>query len=566
MRWPFDVTLRLPGSKSVAQRALAVAALSSGETIVHRVTACDDVLRMIAGLHALGFDIEHDEVAETVRCRGGLPTEPGEATLHCGNGGTALRFLMSIATLVRGRWTLDGDEAMRRRPMGDLVSAWRSLGVEMTATGGSPPIVVEGGRRAGGEVSLDASVSSQFLSSLLLVAPHLEGGLSIDVSRRLASPGYVALTAEVMGQFGHVVAREGDVFSVKEGSGTPPSDYEVEADWSAAGVWSVMAEMTGGEWRDPALRADSLQSDRLLDQSIQSLRGEGERVIDVTETPDQLMNLAILAARRVGITRFVGAENLRGKECDRLAVTARELERIGVDVQEEPDGLVVKGPSRPVAGSIDPEGDHRMVMAFAALGTLTDGLSIEESECVAKSYPGFVHDLERATRSPRCLALVGLRGAGKSTLGRALAEAFELEFVDTDARFVEQFEDIDAFVEREGWGAFRAAEERICVESFRAATVVALGGGAIESAAVRAALTSVTVIWVDESLDVLRERLSRTDEARPSVTGVPVAEEIAALDLRRRPHHAALADLVLPPGESVAVRIKRIEEALTCSW
>jgi 3-phosphoshikimate 1-carboxyvinyltransferase len=581
LRLPFETHPNLPGSKSLANRALIAAALSPGETRILSAGRADDVLLLEAGLQQMGFDLRRISSADedVVLVRGkGVPAgfdDGRERRLDCGNAGTALRFLVSVAALVPGVWILDGDAHMRTRPVGDLVAAWRELGLEIEDTGGCPPIRIRGGHRRGGRVKLDASRSGQFLSSLLLVGAQLDTGLSIELQGELASASYVDLTIATLAAFGVDVSRDSrGHFTVAGPEKTLSASlgvYEVEADWSAVGAWTTLAAMTNGRVVAPRLRADSAQSDRGLAVALADLEGPGERTIDVGPMPDQLMNLAIFAARRAGDTRFVGAANLRLKECDRLAVTARELNRLGGRVEVEPDGLFIHGGQRLHGGVIDPEDDHRVAMAFAVLGTLVDGVSISSPDCVTKSYPSFWTDLEQALASPRPIALVGMRAAGKTSLGEKLAPALGLAFYDTDRVFSSQIGDIGAFVAARGWESFREQEAKLVETLLQPGRVVALGGGAAESARVRSCLRErAFTLWVDESEERVRERIAADPEARPALRlegGDPVAE-ISALLARRRPCYEEVAQVRLPADESLAVRLARSlqEISSSCSW
>ncbi|MEZ6195102.1 MAG: 3-phosphoshikimate 1-carboxyvinyltransferase [Planctomycetota bacterium] len=566
---PFDLDLVLPGSKSVAHRVLVAAALAEGPTRIANATPGDDVRRTFEGLRALGFDLRLlDETAGEVAVAGGPPAAREGGRIDCGNSGTSLRLLISVAALVDGRWELDGDDDLRRRPVGDLVRAWRDLGLEIEDTDGRPPIRLRGGGVRGGAITLRAAASGQFLSSLLLAGASLPEGLEIELEGPLASPGYVALTLETLDRFDVPAAVEGAKYRVPPARRPGGGNVLVESDWSAAGVWSVLSEITGGRYRDPGLRADSRQSDRSLEEVLLALRGDGERVIDLSRMPDQLMNLAVLAARRRGRTRFVGIANLRHKECDRLAVTVRELGRCGFRAEEEAEGIAVSGGDAPRPAVVDPERDHRVAMAFAMLGALGCDVRVADQACVAKSYPDFFADLERAAASPRCLALIGMRGAGKSSIGASLARALDLAFLDVDRVFEAEVAPIAAFVAARGWPAFRAEEAELTESLLRPGRVVSLGGGAVETPAVREALAErALVLWVDEDLATLRERIA-ADASRPSVTGADPVEEAAQLAERRRPLYESLAAIRLPPGEEASARLERAlkEVRATCTW
>ena len=567
---PFDVAPRLPGSKSIANRALVLAALARGKTTFERLTPSDDVAAMVAGLRAMGVAIEEagEEQLVVHGLGGAVPTSFREATIDCGLGGTTARFLMALAAVVPGRWTITGGARLRERPMGELLDALSRLGARIEGDARSLPATITGGTLVGGKVRLDASRSSQFLSALLLVGAATEKGIEIEVEGPVASEPYVDTTIDVLRLFGVSVASA--PFRVASQPIRAPDRFLVDPDWSAAGAWLVLARLARSHVDLAPLRRtfsadDELairQPDAVLPALLERLDGDGPRTLDVAGTPDQLMNLAIAAAARNGTTRFTGAANLRLKESDRLAVLAEQLGRAGIAVAVEPDGIVVEGRAKLRAAKLDACGDHRMAIAFALLAALHPGFEIVGGECVAKSDPRFFEELVRAGRSPRCVALVGMRGAGKTTLGKALAKRLGREFRDSDAAFVEQHGPIAEFVAERGWTPFRVAEAFLVDELLAPGRIVALGGGALETSSIRARLPGrAIVLHVDEPLATLRERIAA--EPRPSVTGGDLLAELSELLARRMPHYREVATITLAPGRSVEERVDEACAALT---
>lgn len=558
---PIDASPRLPGSKSMAQRALVAAALCDKATLVVGAGTCDDVLAMERGLGSLGYALERhgEDLLVQPRPTGAEPDSAHPRRVDVGESGTALRLLTSLAALTPGRFELTGRPGLLRRPIGELSRALVELGASLTDRAGLPPVVVEGRELPGGAIRIDASRSSQFVSSLLLVAPRFASGLTVETTGVLASPGYLELTRRVLEAFGVSIEMEGRPdggvrVQVPAAALRSSGCFEVEADWSAAGAFTLLAELSGGRSAPRGLRDDSLQPDRGFGDVLANLRGTGPRTVDVARLPDQTMNLAIAAALRSGTTEVTGAANLRLKESDRLAVTARELRRLGGRVEVLPDGLRIEGGAKLHGGRIDPEGDHRMAMAFAVLGAFVEGVEVGQPECVAKSFPGFFEELDAALATRRCIALIGQRGSGKSTLGRRLAEELRAQFVDLDERFEEEHGPITAFVENRGWPAFREQEARLLRDSLAPGRVVATGGGVIETPAALDALESEAfVVHLDATLAALRQRLAAEPDRRPSVTGRNPLEELADLEERRRPTYLACADVTLasdlPPDE-----------------
>ena len=555
--WAPNVTLAMPGSKSVANRLLiaaAVTATDAAPVTVHDVPTSDDVQHLLAGLGTLGYAVHHDATRATVTIGPRPATAPDRGELFCGNAGTALRFLVSLAAITEGTWTLTGDAAMQRRPIGPLVLAWQQLGVDVQASNGCPPVRVRSdGPPRGGAVSLDARQSSQFVSSLLLVGSRLENGLDVTFAGDAASLDYARLTARTLASFGIEATVDARGARVRpRPAAARVLDVHVDGDWSAMGVWTCLAHATGARIAGSNLQRGSGQADEALAATLAALPRTGPHTIDVAPLPDQFLNLAVLAALRDGTTTFVGGANLRVKECDRLAVGSRELRRLGADVDERPDGLVVRGGKPLHGGVIDPERDHRVAMAFALLGLLSPGIAIADPGCVAKSYPTFWRDLDTVLAHRPPLVLVGMRGSGKSTLARALVARTAAHHVDVDAQFVDRHGPIAAFVARHGWPAFRAIEAELVAAALQPNTVVATGGGAIEHDETRQLLRQhARVLWLEAPLALLRARLAGDAAARPSLTGAPVLDELEAVLRRRTPLYAEVAHVCIDAGQSL---------------
>ena len=570
---PVESVLTLPGSKSQANRAIICAALADGITTITNATPCDDVAVMVENLQKMGFDLEwEDRSAGVLRISGKMPTRNTQPVtrneLFCGNAGTTLRFLTSLACIVPGVWTITGDEHMCRRPVADLTNALRSLGAEIEDTNGCPPVRINGGPLRGGYVKLKATVSSQYLTSLLLVAPKLKEGLRIELDGSLASAGYVSLTGEVMNDFGVPVSGGGDSFRVEPANyRARPKGYEIEGDWSAAGAWLVLNSLTGSSIDFTNLNLSSGQSDRQVRAAIDRLKTKGDVSLDATLIPDQVMNLAVMAALRNGRTTITGAGNLRYKETNRLKVLVSELKKAGVEIEERADGVVISGQRSAISGqqkpvTLDPSDDHRMAMCFAIIGLIRGGILVRGPECVAKSYPRFFRDLEQVISSPKPISIVGMRGAGKSHFGRRLAARLKLEHADADHVFEKKFGPIRPFVEAKGWTAFRKNEEEIVSSLLRPGIVLSCGGGAIESSKTRSALASRSIgIWIEASETELVKRLN--NGKRPPLTGLALKEEVQMFLKKRSPYYQEVSKIRIPANlpfsRQIPYAIKKLE-------
>ncbi len=342
--------------------------------------------------------VERDATSFEVVGVGGLRA-PG-AVLRMGNAGTAMRFLTAAAVLADGSVTLDGDEHMRKRPIGPLTQALRGAGVAITDTDGKPPVRVAGqGGFAGGRLSIDASLSSQYVSALLMLGacgrePTEVALTNIDIGAR----GYIDLTVAAMQRFGaHIDAAEAGIWRI-DPTGYYATDIEVEPDASAATYPWAWAALTGGKI-DIGLAAPAFTQPDAAAYDLIAAFPDMPPLIDGSQIQDAVPTLAVLAAYNEGEVRFTGIANLRVKECDRISVLAQGLNRIKPGLaREEADDLIVSGDPRlrgaTVTATINPHADHRMAMSFALAGLLTAGITIEDPDCVAKTYPRYWDDLQ----------------------------------------------------------------------------------------------------------------------------------------------------------------------------
>jgi 3-phosphoshikimate 1-carboxyvinyltransferase len=410
---PVTARLAAPPSKSVTNRALVCAALADGGSRLAGALGGDDAQAMAAALGELGAPVRTGPAAWTVHGSGGRPRSP-RRPLDARLSGTTMRFLAAVATLAPAGATVGGAPALLRRPIGPLVAALRALGAALTDRDGFPPVTAAGGGLRGGDVRVDASASSQFASAVLLVAPYARRAVRLRADG-LGAPAYVELTAALMRDFGAAVDREGGaVWRVQAGHPYRASDLEVEYDASAAAHLFALAAATGGSVTVGNARPGTLQPDAALPDLLArmgatltrdgpALTVSGPATLDPVDAdlaamPDQVTTVAALAALARGTSRLRGVAVARGHESDRLAALAKELGKLGVAVEELPDGLVVHGRGaeglRPAR--LATHGDHRMAMALAAVAARVPGLVLDDPGCVTKTYPGFWHDLAAA--------------------------------------------------------------------------------------------------------------------------------------------------------------------------
>jgi 3-phosphoshikimate 1-carboxyvinyltransferase len=405
-----SATLTLPGSKSFTHRALIAAALAEGESRLTNALKAEDTELTAQALGRLGAGIEWQGATVRVMGSGGR-LKPVAEPLHLGNSGTSMRFLTALAALGTGQYVLTGSPRLCERPMGELLEALQQLGVKAVSQRGDgcPPVVVQGGL-AGGRASLSGAVSSQYLSALLFIGPLAPRGVEIEVTGELVSRPYVNMTLEVLAGFGISHYREGyRYFRVPGGQEYAPQDYAIEGDASSASYFWAAAALTGGRVTITNLSLESCQGDidflsvlaRLgcrIDSSPTGLTVAGGPLqgiqVNMANMPDLVPTLAVLAAFARGDTVITGAAHLRHKESDRLAAVAAELGKMGIEVQETEDGLIIHG-GQPRGAEIETYQDHRIAMAFAVAGLRVPGVVIKDPGCVAKSFPDFWEFLDR---------------------------------------------------------------------------------------------------------------------------------------------------------------------------
>jgi 3-phosphoshikimate 1-carboxyvinyltransferase len=414
-RGPLDAVVRVPGSKSLSNRALVAAALARGESRLSGLLASEDIEVMRVALAAMGAAVEPlgDDAWRVAGTGGALRAPAG--TLDARASGTAARFLTAVAALAPGPSVLDGTPRLRERPIGDLAEALGRLGarVEVLGQGGCPPVRIAGGGIAGGQAAVDARRSSQTVSALLLAAPYARADVELAlVEGALVSRPYVELTLQVMREFG---AEAGwvadDRLRVRAGIPYSCRDYGVEPDASSAAYFFCAAAIAGGRVRVPGLRPDSAQADLGL---LEVLARMGCRVgreadgvvvegprdglagvdVDMNSMPDAVLALAVTAAFARGPSRIRNVAHLRIKESDRLAALERELGKLGCRARATADALELE-PAALHGAEIDTWDDHRMAMAFALAGLRVPGVAIRDPACVAKSWPSYFDALAR---------------------------------------------------------------------------------------------------------------------------------------------------------------------------
>jgi 3-phosphoshikimate 1-carboxyvinyltransferase len=413
---PPRALVTVPGSKSITNRALALAALASrhGDSTLANALRSEDTEYMVNGLRHLGFCIECEWDLSTIRvCQlppGAAHAIPAEkADIFVGNSGTCMRFLTSLVALGHGQFRLDGGPRMRQRPIEDMLQALKQLGVDAVSerANGCPPVVVTANGLVGGQALVRANVSSQFLSGLLIAAPLAQNATTLHVDGSLVSRPYVDMTRRLMQDFGAVVEEIQDGYRIGPKQRYAPCMISIEPDASAASYFFGAAAITGGEVTVRHLSRASIQGDtafvRILEsmgcrvrENSNGLTVRGDRLrgisIDMRDMSDCAMTLTAVSCFADGPTTIRGITHIRHKETDRIAAMARELTRIGAKVEVLADGLRVI-PDILRGAEIQTYNDHRIAMSMALVGLMVPGIRLQNPACVAKTYPAFFQDL-----------------------------------------------------------------------------------------------------------------------------------------------------------------------------
>jgi 3-phosphoshikimate 1-carboxyvinyltransferase len=450
-------TVRLPGSKSISNRFLLLAALAEGETAIRDLLASDDVERMLDALKALGVDWRRGEGNDFVVCGAGGVFPAKQAELFLGNAGTAFRPLTAALALAGGHYRLSGVPRMHERPIGDLVDALRQLGADIRYLGneGFPPLDIRPAAiRAGGRVAVRGEASSQFLTALLMALPLTGAGATVEVVGELISKPYIDLTLNLMARFGVAVERDGwRAFRIPAGARyRSPGTVYVEGDASAASYFLAAGAIAGGPVRVEGVGRDSIQGDVRFAEAlaatgariemgpnwIEARAPAGGRLraidLDCNHIPDAAMTLAVAALFAEGTTRLRNIASWRVKETDRIAAMATELHKLGATVEAGDDFIAVSPPlTFAPNAAIDTYDDHRIAMCFslACLGGVP--VRINDPKCVSKTFPDYFERF--AGLVAPVIAIDGPSASGKGTVAARVAEKLGYHYLDSGALY-----------------------------------------------------------------------------------------------------------------------------------
>ena len=441
---PLDASVRVPGSKSLTNRALLIAALAEGKTTLINALFSDDSHYFASALKDLGFDVSLDASNKNmtvVGLSGKIPAS--KANLFIGNAGTAARFLTAFLTLGNGEYILDGEPRMRERPIDDLVNALEQLGAKIQSPRSGdfsrlshnpeeqiyPPLKIFASNFAGGKTRIAGNISSQYLSALLMIAPYAQSPVEIELSTQLNSKPYIDMTLSIMRDFGMDVKRdEYKSFHIRPKTYSPIPNYSIESDASAASYFFAAPAICGGTVRVENISRKSVQGDIdfldvlaemgcIINETLPppSLPQDGEGTdsppalggvrwghievscdsslkgvdVDMRDISDTAQTLAAVAPFASSPTRIRGIASARVKETDRVSAVCAELKRLGVKVEEYEDGMKIYPCKNFKPASIKTYNDHRMAMAFSLIGLRVKGVQIENPDCVSKTFPNY---------------------------------------------------------------------------------------------------------------------------------------------------------------------------------
>ncbi|MEW5904376.1 MAG: bifunctional 3-phosphoshikimate 1-carboxyvinyltransferase/cytidylate kinase [Pseudomonadota bacterium] len=449
-------TVRLPGSKSISNRVLLLAALADGVTVVRDLLKSDDTDRMLEALQTLGVGVAAlgDNAYRIKGCAGDFPNK--DAKLFLGNAGTAFRPLTAALALSGGSYELSGVPRMHERPIGDLVAAVRQLGANIAYLGheGFPPLQISPATLAGDTVQVRGDVSSQFLTGLLMALPLTGQTVKVEVIGELISKPYIEITLAMMAHFGVKVERkEWQTFVVFGGQRyQSPGELFVEGDASSASYFLAAGAIGGGPLRVEGVGRDSVQGDVRFAEALQQMgaqiamgpnwmeatapaSGKLKAIdLDCNHIPDAAMTLAVAALFADGTTTLRNIASWRVKETDRIAAMAAELRKVGAAVEEGEDYIRISPPTQLKNAAIDTYDDHRMAMCFSLVSFGTS-VRINDPGCVAKTFPDYFKEFAQVTHTVPVIAIDGPSASGKGTVAQRVADALGMHYLDSGALY-----------------------------------------------------------------------------------------------------------------------------------
>lgn len=589
---PVKAQITIPGSKSYTNRALIMAAMTKNKVKIINPLISDDTKAMIQCLKSLGIKINVFE--DSIEVIGSIHNiRNNNYVLDANLSGTTLRFILPLLCIIPGKKVLKGKAGLNKRPIKVLVDALHQLGAQIDYIGTKdyPPLRITSSTLKNRTIALDGNISSQYLSALLMIGP-LIGGLTIKVKGIQVSKPYIDMTIDTMKKFGAtVVNQEYKKYIVPKNQAYKVRQYTVEGDFSSAGYFLAIAALTKSTLTLKNINPDSVQADRKILDVLEemgskitcgkdeiTIQGKGVKPVEVNmiDFPDQTQTLAVLAAFADGITKLSGIQTLRVKETDRVAALKNELKKMGIKTTSTDSMLIIHG-GKPQPAQINTYEDHRMAMSFAIAGTILSGMEINDPDVVNKTFPDFWKKLNeigvQTEMISKNIVLVGMRGSGKTTIGKLLSERLNREHLELDEIMVKRIGmTIPEIVKKYGWDYFRDQESTIVEEvSLLENKVISTGGGVITRAKNISALKkNGVIIFLNASVKTLLDRIG-DDPNRPPLTNKNSRKEEMEelLKQRKRLYEEAADEIIdtdkLSPDEvvnQILLKLKIKEEPI----
>ena len=561
------VEIEIPGSKSYTNRSLILAYLTKSKVKIINPLISDDTEVMISCLKKLGVKVikkdDFIEVENSISTVGNRLYD-----LNAGLSGTTIRFMLALSTIIPGIKTLYGKAGLNNRPIAELVDALRQLGakIEYLEKEGFPPVRVSSSKLYPGIVYIKGSISSQYISALLIIAP-LIGDIVIEVTGNQISKPYIDMTIDIIQKFGVKVINKNYQKYLINRQNYSAKKYSIEGDFSSAAYFFAIAALTKSTLILKNLNPKSKQADlefvKILEkmgnkiiykENKISIQGSGVKSIniDMTSCPDQVQTLAVLAAFAKGITKISGIQSLKIKETDRIFALRQELKKMGIKTSATKDILIIYGGS-PKPARIETYNDHRMAMSFAVAAGKLSGMEIINPEVVNKTFPDFWEKLssvgiKNKIVSDKNIVLIGMRGSGKTTIAKLLAKKLSKQSVELDKLIAEKVGvSIQTIVKTHGWNFFRNKESEIAKDvSLKNNMVISTGGGVIlKQENIDALKKNGIFILLNASVETLLKRIGNYSKF-PSLTNKKTPKEELILVLKQRKHlYQKAADAII---------------------
>ncbi len=570
------INISIPGSKSITNRAIILAALSKGTTILENAAICDDSTYMINGLKKLGIKIhQKGSTVKIIGTGGKFQKQKNKINIYTGNAGTTTRFLTALATLTGNEIIIDGDKRMRERPIKELVKALTQLGAKIEMTRDCPPLHIYPSKLHGGKISLPGNISSQYLSAILLISPFIPAKTTINIEQKLCSRPYVDMTIRIAKHFeipqNKTILIESDASCASYFGAYAALHPDKQILLQNIHENSIQGDIKVLKYLEKMGCKITEQKNGTLVQGPHKLKSLG--TVDMNETPDLVMTFAVLAMFTEGKTKITNIGNLRIKETDRISALENELKKLGARVKTGKDWIEIESPfpgmKNPTckfthvsenqnktktrqSRQVHTYDDHRMAMSFGIITDIFRNLTIENPSCVSKSYTTFWKELEKcSTQRPSAktpnLILTGLRGSGKSKIGKLLAEKLKLNFIDIDEE-IEKHEKmtIKEIVELRGWEYFRAVENLIAkkIGKLKNAVISTGGGTIIDRNNEKALKKNGKIIYLYVKPEICAKRILNSKNRPPLTNKETVEEEIKHLYKERNGRYCESANLI----------------------